>query len=208
MSKKLWVENITNPAVAYQEVSPGAGYTDETNNMFAWDNYGHFVMDYYRWRIELSKAFYLVAGSNLENWATMTLAQKEIGCQYILVPYALRVPAVVTDQEDIVNWNEMVALSEGRPTEYLQGRILVVEQMRMTTSEWARTELLTMPQVQQFFKDVFDFTAWFSESNAPDLIQWISNTPGSPYENNGFAQQGYYSVALRDALIDVYNNPQ
>jgi hypothetical protein len=207
MSRKLWIEDILTPAVAFQEVTPGATFTDETNNMFAWDKYGVEVMDYYRYRLELAKAFYLVSGPNLENWATMTEAQKEIGSRYILVPYALRVPAVVTDQVDVQNWMEMADLSEGVMTKNIQGRVLVVEQMRMTTSEWARTETLTISQVQQFFKDVFNYTAWFSESNAPDLIQWISNTPGSPYENDGFAQKPYYLVDLRDALIQVYNNP-
>jgi len=173
-----------------------SGYTD-ISSIEHWDSIP--VLDWARRRDGISPLFYEIAGVNLSNYSALTTTQKIIGAQYFFVPYSLRVTnGIVTEEQDIENWSFL--LSETKVS-----RENCVEAMRKHVGQYIRTGLLTLAQTQQFYKDTRVFIQWFNEVNLYDLIQWISNTPGSPYENDGFAQQTYFNANLRDELIEIYN---
>lgn len=205
MAKKLWVENIDNPSVVFSETAPNENFTDKSNDLIAWDKYGYKVLDLDRYRYEMKLPFYTLAGFSLENWAGLSAEIKEIGARYFFVPYALRVPDVVTDQQDYNNWEDLIIKTQGTPTEIYIGRAKTFDEMRKRVAHRVRKEQMSMTESQQMLKDVGQIVDWFIRANSPDFKQWLTNEVGSPYENDGFAQKNYYNASLKDELYDIYN---
>lgn len=210
--KKLWIENIANPSVLYQEADPGTGWTDESADESAWDLYGHFVMDYIFYRKKINGILFPIANPNypptidFSGWASLTAAQKLLMTTYLLAPCALRL-TIVTDAEDKANWRNLLTISQGLDSiqDVFIGRAASVEAMRQEVGEWVRVETLTIEDGQDFFKAVYILTDWYIRAETPDFSEWIQNTVGSPYENDGFAEKTYYTVARRDGLMAIYN---
>lgn len=173
-----------------------SGYTD-ISSVENWSAIP--VLDWSRRRDGISPLFYQIASANLSTYSALTSAQKIIGAKYFLVPYYYRVTTgIFTDEQDKENWSDL--LSETKSS-----REACVESMRKSVGQYIRTGTLTLVQTQQFYKDTRVFIQMFNEANSPDLKQWLSNEVGSPYENNGFAQQAYYSSNLKNELMDIYN---
>lgn len=86
-----------------------------------------------------------------------------------------------------------------------KSRINCIEAMRVTIGSHIRNGVLTLVQTQEFYKDVYTMVILFNEVNLPDLKLWLSNSIGSQYENQGFAQKSYYSLAFKEELLDIYN---
>lgn len=204
--KKLWIEDIENhPACLWQEDAPTIGsFLDKTNDLISWYQYGSQVLDFDRYRYEMKTPFYTLAGSQLENWASLTTEAKTIGAEMFFIPYALRL-TVVSDEQDALNWETILILTQGTPTETYQGRAKTFDVMRICVAHRVRKEIMSMTNSQQMLKDVGQIVDWYIRVNAPDFKQWLMNEVGSPYENDGFAQKGYYSLSLRDELYDIYN---
>jgi hypothetical protein len=204
--KKLWIEDIElNPACLWQEDIPSTGnFIDKTNDVIAWYKYGKFVLDFDRYRYEMKAPFYALAGSQLENWPALSEEIKLIGIEMFFVPYGLRIP-YVGDEIDANNWEKILTLTQGTPTELYIGRARTFDMMRICVAHKVRKEIMSMTDSQQMLKDVGQIVDWYIRVNAPDFKQWLTNEVGSPYENNGFAQKTYYSVALKDELYSIYN---
>jgi len=154
-------------------------------------------LDWARRRDVILPLFYLEAGSQLQNFSGLPINRKIMSCNFFLIPYSIRVQ-IISNEQDAKNW---VFLLE----ETKQSRADCVEAMRKHVGQYIRIGGLTLFQTQQFYKDTMVYIQWFSESNLPDLKQWISNEPSSLYETNGFAQASYYDSTLRDELMAIYN---
>lgn len=205
--KKLWVENnVDIPAIVWSETSPNENlFTDKTNDVLAWDKYGPQVLDLDRYRYEIKTPFYILAGGPmLPNWASLTDDIKKVGAKHFFVPYSLRLQ-VVTEQEDLANWEWLIIETQGTPTQIYKGRAKTFDEMRKCVAHKVRKELLSMTESQQMLKDVGQMADWFIRANSPDFKQWITNEVGSPYETNGFAQKTYYSESLKKELYEIYN---
>jgi len=186
-----------NTPYVFADVSPDENiYDDITTVENIWNSN---LLDWARRRDETVGPFYAIASANLSTYGNLNSEQKLIGAKYFLVPYSLRVSnGVVTEQEDKDNW--LFLLQETK-----ESRINCVESMRLYVGQYIRLGTLTLAQTQDFFKDVFELINWFEQANLPDFKQWLTNEVASPYENSGFAQKAYYSNALRDELMEIYN---
>ncbi len=204
--KKFWVENIAdNPACVWSENVPASGdFIDRTNDLVYWDRYGKNILDLDRYRYEMKAPFYALAGTQLENWASLSAEIKEIGARMFFIPYALRL-TVVSEEQDYINWEAIIEKTQGTPTEIYIGRAKIFDEMRRCVAHRVRKELMPMSDSQQMLKDVGLMVDWFIRANSPEFKQWLTNEVGSQYENNGFAQATYYNATLKDELYDIYN---
>lgn len=203
--KKLWIENNQQlPAAYWQENAPLGDFSDKTDDLIAWDIYGLRVLDLDRYRYEMKTPFYILAGSQLENWATLSNEIKLIAAKYFFIPYGLRL-TVVSDDQDAKNWDWLIEETQGTPVDIYRGRAKTFDEMRKRVAHWVRKEQMTMESSQQMLKDVGQMADWFIRSNAPDFKQWITNEVGTAYENNGFSQKSYYNLDLKNELYSIYN---
>lgn len=203
--KKLWIEDIADlPAVAWSETAPSINFIDKTNDIVAWYKHGKSVLDLDRYRYEMKAPFYTLAGTQLENWASLSSEVKKIGAEMFFIPYQLRL-TVISEQEDYDNWEEIIEKTQGTPTEIYIGRAKTFDEMRRCVAHKVRKEELSMTASQQMLKDVGLMVDWFIRSNSPEFKQWLINEAGTPYENDGFAQKNYYSLDLKTKLYDIYN---
>ena len=187
---------VDAPVKVFETTVDDVNYED-ISSMENWDNSD--VLDWARRRNEISPLFYAIANTDLSTYSNLTASEKLIGAQYFFAPYSLRVTnSIVTETEDLENWDFLLTQSK-------ENRERVVEYMRHQTGQYVRTEVLTLAQTQDFFKDVFELSNWFIEANIPDFKQWLTNEVGSIYETAGFAEKAYYSSGLKDELIDIYN---
>lgn len=154
-------------------------------------------LDWARRRDVILPQFYMEAGSQLENFSSLSTKKKMIACDFFLIPYNIRL-MFVTNEQDSKNWEFLLKKTK-------ESRKDCIEAMRLKTGEYMRTGQLTLVQTQLFYKDVFDYINWFEDANAPDFKQWLTNEVGSAYENNGFEQASYYSSQLKTDLMDIYN---
>lgn len=211
MAKKLLIEDDeTSPAALWQE-DVIAGFTDKTNDAVAWDKYGKFVIDYLFYRDKINTILFPICNPNyptidFSGWGGLSSEQKEIMARHVLAPYTLRL-TVYSDEEDYNNWNELLRITQGTEIQEYRytGRALLIENMRRHVAHKVRKELMTMASSQSFFKSVAEKVDWYIRAACPDFKQWITNEVGSPYENSGFAQEAYYTEALKDELMSIYN---
>ena len=208
---KLYVENNEAiPAIkVLQDSDPApSGYTEKTS-IEDWYKYGgevlgaFFGFNYLTWRNKILNLVVGIVNPDYSNWIGLNADQKAIAIELILAPYALRVPAI-SDEADQKNWIELIITSQGAPVWKYDGRSKVVEEMREAVAEELRVETITKAEVDLFYSDTFDFLQYFIASNSIAFKQWLTNEVGSPYENDGFAQKTYYSIARKDYLLSIY----
>lgn len=208
---KFWVENNNNdPQVRFQNDSPDYDeitFTDKSNDIILWDKYGLDVLQYMHVRKKLQIAIVTKLLGNFNNWAThLSNDERLIAIKWICAPYVLRVPTV-SDSEDSENWNNMVRELKGvYDFSEEKGREHIIEIMRERASNELRVENWGNSTSNQFYYDTKEHIFAYQFANTTDLIDWISNKVGSPYENEGFAQAAYFSTTLKDDLIEIYNS--
>ena len=207
--KKLWIEEIEEkdgiPAISWSVKAPEYGkYIDKSDDIIAWNTYGDFVLDLNQYRYIMKPLFYLLAGDRLQNWENLSSEVQEIGSKMFFVPYDLRLK-VVGEEQDFRNWILLIQQTQGLPFSSYVGRAIIFEKMRYCVTNKVRVEKMAMVDSQQMLKDVGLMYDWFIRSNAQDLIQWITNERGSPYEKNGFAEKPYYNEDLKNELYEIYN---
>ncbi len=200
---KLWVENISFPNVQYTDEDLSATHTDYSNDIEKWKQYGYEVLQWMHVRRKIQSLVVGIVNPDYSNWGGLTQAQKDIAINLILAPYALRVPAV-TDEEDSENWVNLVKNTRGISGKCAGGRAYVIELMRERVSDNLRVELWSHTTADAFYYDTSTHITAYEFANTPDLIQWLTNAAGSPYENDGFAQKSYYSDGLKDDLVNIY----
>lgn len=205
MSKKLWIENVDlHPSSYWGDIAPSVNFTDKSNDLISWDLYGSQVLDFDRYRYQMKAPFYALAGNQLQNWASLIDEVKAIAVKMFFVPYALRL-TIVSDEQDVINWERILTLTQGTPTEQYVGRAKTFDVMRICVAHRVRKETMSMNDSQQMLKDVGQIIDWYIRVNAPDFKQWLTNEIGSAYENNGFEQKSYYNLSLEDELYSIYN---
>lgn len=195
--KKLWVENLeVNPARVYEEEAPNVNFTDMSNNMLEWDK-ARYIMDWSRRRDMISPLFYAEAGLSLENFTSLSLEKKLIGCRYFLIPYALRT-SIVSEEEDYENGQFLLSQTK-------LSRINCVEAMRQHVwNGYVRKGLITLAQSQEMLDDIDSDNKIdkFEDANNSLFKKWIFGL--DPYVGV-FASKSYYSVELQNKLIEIYN---
>ena len=213
MAKKLWIENIENPSAAFQEDSPEGDWLDKTTDAESWDSHGKKVMDYLFYRDKISSILFIRANPNyptidFSGWQSgLSDAERLLMAKYILAPYQLRLTQF-SDSEDESNWFTLLRITQGTESfdKPFTGRSYLIEKMRKHVANKVRVEELTMSQTQAFFKDVYVFVLWYIAAAIPDFKLWLTNAEGSAYENDGFEEKEYWSQALEDGLMDIYEN--
>lgn len=194
--KKLWIENINTPAIAYQVAAPNVNYIDKSNDMISWDS-SKYIMDWSRRRDMISPLFYAEAGANLVNFPTMSVEKKLLACRYFLIPYTTRT-SIITEGEDKINGEYLLSQTK-------KSRLDCVEAMRQYVwNAFVRTNIITLVQSQQMFDDMEldNKISRFENANASNFKNWIFGL--APYLGI-FSLKDYYSVAMQNGLIDIYN---
>ena len=205
MAYKLLIENNqTIPAVLWQEDTV-EGFTDYTSNMLKWDEFAVMFIDLSIIQKYIGGLVIAIAGQDFSNWNNLTADQKTVACRWFIAPYSLRVPGVVTEAEDKQRWDELVPELEGSVATFIDGRARIYQEMWQVTSDYVRRDVLSRDNSKQLYKDIEHYANWFIYSAAEDLIWWLNNTVGSPYENDGFAQKSYFNADIRDDVTDIWN---
>jgi len=208
---KLYVENNEEiPAIkVLQDSDPApSGYT-EKSSIEDWYNYGgevlsaFFGFNYLTWRIIISDLVIGIVGPTFANWNNLNANQKTIAIELILAPYALRVPTI-SDEQDSKNWLNLMITSQGIPVSKFLGRAKIVEEMREAVGNELRVETITKQETDDFYQTTQPYLKQFIASNSPRFKNWLTNKVGTPFENNGFAQEIYYSIARKDYLLQIY----
>jgi len=208
---KLYVENNeTIPAIkVLQDSDPApSGYTQKTS-IEDWYNFGYEILDaffgfnYLTWRNEILNLIIGIVGPTYTNWNNLNQDQKNIAINLILAPYSLRVPTI-TDEQDLKNWNELIIISQGLPVLKYTGRAKIVEKMREAVGNELRVETMAKEDIDLFYSSTSQYLQYYIASNSPEFKQWLTNEVGSPFENEGFAQEIYYSIARKDYLLQIY----
>lgn len=187
--KKLWIENITNPAVLFQENDPGGVFEDKSDDILSWYNSKNILTWFLR-RGKISPLFYSVAGNGLENFAGLTTEIKLIACELFLIPYSVRMQ-LISNEQDILNWGNLLTRSKYHRKE-------CIERMRLYTGDYMRTGILTLAQSQQFFNDVSEYIYRYEETNGSEFKAFIDGTDGV------FETKDYYSTGLQTGLLNIY----
>jgi hypothetical protein len=195
---KLWIEN-NGTAAYYQEIAPAVSYTDKSNDIEAWNLFGESTVGYKLTRDKI-KALVIIATNpnyptlDFSGWAAYSY--KSIAAKWVVAPYALRV-TVHTDNIDSDIWDVLVEKTKS-------GRAGVVELMRKRVSDELRKETLTKYDTDDFWDATHIIFNEYIDANGAKFKDWLSNTEGSDYENNGFAQKEYFTEELRDDLLNIY----
>lgn len=208
---KLYVENNEAiPAIkVLQDSDPApSGYTQKTS-IEDWHQYGGEVLDaffgfnYLTWRTQIFNLVIGIVGPTYTNWNNLNQDQKNIAINLILAPYSLRVPTI-TDEQDLKNWNELIIISQGLPVLKYTGRAKIVEKMREAVGNELRVETMAKEDIDLFYSSTSQYLQYYIASNSPEFKQWLTNEVGSPFENEGFAQEICYSIARKDYLLQIY----
>ena len=202
MAWKFLVEdNESIPAILYQE-NTQTGFTDKTNDILALNVNGEEYIGYKRTRnliktqvtLDLNPSYPTL---DYSGWASYPTAKKDIAVKWCVVPYSLRVPHI-TEEEDINNWDYLV-------TECKKDRIEIIEEIRHKVAHEVRKEVINYEQSNDFQASTDLEVNNYIESNSTLFEDWLNNKVGTAYENDGFVQKTYFSTALRDDILDIYN---
>jgi hypothetical protein len=208
---KISINDMMDGSISYSDASFNNNLTITTNIDLTTDqhntldyivsnhiaNPNYCVLDWARRRDILSSLFYAKAGMQLQNFAGLSTRDKMIGCVYFFIPYSIRIQ-MISDSQDQQNWTWLL-------TKTKESREACVEAMRIKVGQYMRLGTVSLSQTQDFYTQVYQFIIWFNEANKPDFKQWLSNEIGSPYENAGFAQMPYYTIAMKNDLMGIYN---
>jgi hypothetical protein len=81
----------------------------------------------------------------------------------------------------------------------------MIEKMRRYVSEQLRIEVLAKNDIDDFYFTIESMVNAFVKTNSNYFKNWINNTVGTTYENNGFKQKSYYSDEKRDYINNILN---
>lgn len=169
------------------------GYSDITSAS-NWDKFGKEATDYIFTRYEIQVILLAICGDDFASWNNLSADEKFLMAKHILAPKALR-RTIVTVEEDYINWKNIIAVNKA-------DRVRLIERMRSKVSDLILEEEMTMASSQAFFRDVFEMTNYYINTNDLNLKLWLTNS--IPYLLTGFAQQPYYTLALKNSLMSIY----
>lgn len=198
---------LGNPPFKVGTIVP-VGYTEITSAE-NWDLYGENCLDYIFVRYWIQTLLIPIANPsyptiNFSGWNNLTASQKEIMARYVLAPYSLRT-TIFSDAQDKVFWVSLLDKTQGTGGQIFTGRALIIENMRKYVANRVRIETMSMATTQVFYKDVKSMLDDYVAAAAPDFKLWLTNEIGSAYELAGLAQKSYYTIQLRDELMNIYN---
>lgn len=200
---KLWIENIENlPAVVWQLEAPSQNYNDCTNDIVKWDSHGLLAKTavdqfcYKRVRDKLIPLIITAVYPDFSNWANVSQEVRTIAAKWIIAPYALRL-TVQSEVQDLIFFNEMYEKSKA------SRKVIAAKLANHVAVNYYRTGVITEAQAASFTLDTSSLVYEYLEFSSSSFRQWLTNAV--PYENAGFAQKDYYSLALKNELLEIYN---
>jgi hypothetical protein len=188
---KLFIEsNELLPALIVGEGTTPEGFYDGST-ISNWDKYrAQSGLRFSQIRSEIKALTFSIAGSNLANWNSLTLEERQIASKYCVVPYFIRV-ATVGEDMDRVNWENLLANS-------LEDRAYTIERMRREMGEDLRNETLTYEASNQFYEDSWMMLEFYKATLNPSFKIWLE----AP---DGFITKPYYTASRLSRLLNIYN---
>jgi hypothetical protein len=176
------------------------GYAD-ISSVENWDLFGTLATDYIFSRYEIEIILIPKANPNyptidFSGWNSLSDSEKLLMAKHVLAPKSLRI-TILSTEEDYYNWKNLIIVTK-------ENREKLIEEMRLKVAYSILEEEMNIKDSQDFFKDLFPLTEFYINTASPDFKFWITNAVGTPYENDGFAQKVYYSVGLKNSLVDIY----
>ena len=202
MAWKFLIEDDENiPAILWQE-DVKTGFTDKVGDILVLDKSGESKIGFKRTRDLIKTRVILDVNPNyptidFSGWGTYPEDKKDIAIRWVIAPYSLRI-ADISDSQDSINWGIVVDKTKS-------GRAEIVEVMRVMVSEEFRKDVLTKDDLDDFWVTVETLMIAYVGANTVDFNDWLINKIGSAYQNNGFEQKSYWSQALEDDLMFIYN---
>jgi len=130
-------------------------------------------------------------------------------CKWILMPYSIRI-LYFTDDEDRINWEELVVRTEGNPLALIHGRSLIYQRLRICVTNYVRKELwfpgdyyVNLNYAQQLLRDVYLMKEFFIASNDSEFGQFLRSE--GVHTLTGLTSKVYWLQSLEDELLEIYN---
>lgn len=176
------------------------GYADITSAE-NWDLFSRGATDYIFSRYEIQTILIPLANPNypiidFSGWVGLTASHKSLMAKHILAPKGLR-RTIVSSEQDIINWRFLIEVTKS-------DRKRLVERMRAKVSDMVLEETMSIASTQDFFKDIFPLTEFYIQTANPAFKFWLTNAVGTIYMLDGFEQKPYWSQALEDSLMNIY----
>jgi len=198
-------ENTGDIRIGADNESTPIGYSDATNIIeVGGDDALLNMLEYNSIRKWVGQLF------TIKGFQNCNPTELAICSKWILLPYTIRLMFFL-DNEDKINWDELVVRTEGNPIGHLQGRAKIYQKLRICVSDYVRREVweldnyysnLTMSQ--QLFRDVKDMKDFFIGANDPEFGEFLRSN-GRYNDITGFKGKNYYLANLETDLINIYN---
>ena len=186
------------------------GDTDASSDVLEWEkhykrlgiNYIHFLKTIQG--VILPKYYTNFPTLDVTDFDALSDNEKSAGVKYHTVQYTDRViSGYVSDSIDILNWDNVLANSKN-------GRIQLIEQLRVVIGEDIRIGLITLENTQAMFREVHHMVSYYKQSNDPEFKVWLcslDDTIKSGYNHSadGFNTKAYWFQDLEDRIMAIYN---
>ena len=216
---KLFVENNASKfplTIGQDNDATPSGYIDETTIEGVGNN-THLIqyIDYNNFRdwvleLMLAKDTVNTPPDMATAFGSCTPAEQKVCCEFQLMPYAVRLN-FFTDEQDKLNWEKLVMLTEGSPYGSLSGRSKIYQDLRIKVSDYVRREvwfpndyISNLSYAQQFLKDTHLLKEYYIASNDIEFGQFLKSE--GLYLNNGFNSKVYWIQELEDELLEILNS--
>jgi hypothetical protein len=169
--------------------------------------------------------FNIMEYNTIRKWVLMLLLEKDSNqgvafslcsleeqitiCKWILMPYAVRM-SFFTDEEDRMNWEDLVIRTEGNPLALIHGRSLIYQRLRICVTNYVRKETwfpgdyyANLNYAQQFLRDVYLMKEFFIAANDPEFGQFLRSD--GVHSSTGLNSKLYWLQSLEDDLLEIYN---
>lgn len=180
------------------------GY-DEIKSIELLDKHGLNFLQYIQVRGYIFDATIQIVSYNFSTWNNLSGIEKNIVAKWCCAPYQLRLSRL-SDEEDFVNYRQLIEQTAGIRKENLFGRSRIVEEMRQFIAlNYYRKELINKDDVDDIYSTCKGKIIDYINTNSPTFWYWLNNTVGTPFENAGFKQKSYYTQELVTALNNIQN---
>lgn len=134
----------------------------------------------------------------LPDWNNLSDEDKKYLVSVYIYPITFTqgdIDLLFTETEQLNNWKNLVDITK---------------QNRDARWDYARQKIsfyLTTLEILDLYTSTKSYKGDYEDANLPYLVLWITNGSypafGIDFTSNGFAQKTYYTVALRDLLVDI-----
>ena len=207
---KLYKELNENPSILVGTFSTPEGYEDITSIQTVGNEPLIFnIMEYNTIRKWLLSLLLLKNSNQGVAFSLCSLEEQITICKWILMPYSIRI-LYFTDDEDRINWEELVVRTEGNPLALIHGRSLIYQRLRICVTNYVRKELwfpgdyyVNLNYAQQLLRDVYLMKEFFIASNDSEFGQFLRSE--GVHTLTGLTSKVYWLQSLEDELLEIYN---